>query len=517
VRGRSAQAAGARVDLDGRTLSVAGVTAVARSGTKVAVSATARKRLEASWRRASRVAARGMPVYGRTTGVGAKLAEPVAGDDAPRHSLALLRSHAGGFGPVLSPAEARALLVVRANQLLAGGAGIHVSVLDAILAALKSGATPLVHSLGGIGTGDLTALAEVGLALAGEGAWHEGRRAGDQVSFGPGDGLALMSSNACTLGRAALLASDASRMLSSVDAVVAFSVLACGGGLAAFDPRVHASRPFNGPSRSARRVREMLGDSYGAGERLQDPFGIRCAPQLNGAAQDSLDRLIEVLEADFNSAMENPLIARDENAGTPGGRRTDEVALANGNFLTTELAGVLDQLRSTLAGVGLGSLARLGLLCDPSMTGVTKYLTDGTPGASGVMIFEHTAQAAMDRLRLAATSTSCWPVTVSVGIEQLASHAPLGVEQLGAAIEALSVVIGVELVAAVRALGLRGVIPDTPMGLSSLRRARAVLSRDLADRPLGPDVMAAAFLVLDGLIESSLFVKTRFESPSGSL
>jgi len=499
VTGPAARAS-ATVELDGRSLGVAGVTAVARDRANVVVSAAAHDRLEASWRRATRVLGGGARIYGRTTGVGANLSEPVPQERMRHHSLALLRSHAGGVGTVLGPAEVRALLVVRANQLLAGGSGVQPLVVDGILAALASGATPVVHSLGGIGTGDLTAMAEVGLALAGEGDWQEGTRPAQPIEFGVGDGLALMSSNACTLGSAALLATDAARILSSVDAVLGCSVLACGGSPSPFDPRVQAARPFRGPSLSAGRVREILGESAaGAAGRLQDPFGLRCAPQLNGAAQDALDRFVDVLEIEVNAASENPLIAGGDGTSTNAEAKGNEVALANGNFLTSELAGALDQLRNALAGVGLGSLARLGLVCDPSMTGLTRFLSDGTPGASGVMILEYVAQAAMDRLRLAATSTSCWPVTISAGIEHLASHAPLGVEQLGTAIESLCLVVGAELVASVRALDLLGAVPGSPTGRALLERARAKLSSELVDRPLGPDVSAAASLVLGGL------------------
>jgi histidine ammonia-lyase len=510
VTRRLTKAASPTVEIDGRSLHAVSVTAVARHGAKVVVSAAGRDRLEASWRRAARVAAGGALVYGRTTGVGAKLLEPVPAGEGRHHSLAILRSHAAGVGRVLGIAEVRALLLVRANQLLVGGSGIDPAVVDAILAALESGATPVVHELGGIGTGDLTAMAEVGLALAGEGAWLEGSAPPDAVEFGAGDGLALMSSNACTLGRAALLAVDADRVLRSVDAVVGLSVLACRGSLATFDPRVHAARPLGGPSVSAQRVRAIVGeDAPGVGARLQDPYGLRCAPQLDGAALGALDRLVDSLELDMNAATENPLIAGGDLARPPsgadagGGAGALDVALPNGNFLLSELAGALDHLRNALAGVGLGSLARLSLVCDPAITGVTRFLTDGTPGASGVMILEYTAQAAMDRLRLAATSTSCWPVTVSAGIESLASHAPLGVEQLGDAIEALSVVVGAELVANVRAIGLQRVVPDSPAGRAALERVRAALSSELADRPLGEDVTAAASLVSSDLTDEA--------------
>ena len=463
MTGRSAEAARTTIELDGSSLDIAAVTAVARFGAGVTVSPVARDRVEASSQRASRVIASGAHVYGRTTGVGAKLLEPVPATEARHHSLALLRSHAGGVGRVLDRAQTRALLVVRANQLLAGGAGIEPVVVDRIVAALESGATPVVHAVGGIGTGDLTALAEVGLALAGEGVWHDGDSPPPPVEFGAGDGLALdveqrvhpracgapgnRRSPPCRLGRCSGRAERVGvwrqpRRFRS--------------------PRARA-RPFRGPSISARRVREVLGDGLpGVAASLQDPFGLRCAPQLNGAAQDSLDRLVGLVEVDINAAAENPLIAGDGCTGAIAGDDGD-VALGDGNFLTSELAVALDQVRSTLAGVGLGSLARLSLACDPSMTGVTRFLTDGTPGASGVMILEYTAQSAMDRLRLAATSTSCWPVTVSAGIEHLASHAPLGVEQLGTPSMPSASWSAPSFVAAVRGSGSEG-LPNDPGG-----------------------------------------------------
>ena len=205
---------------------------------------------------------------------------------AKQHSLALLRSHSGGVGPVLRPEEVRALLVVRANQLLAGGAGIVPSVVDGILAALASGATPLVHELGGIGTADLTALAEVGLALAGEGVWEDGEGPSRAIEFGSGDGLALMSSNACTLGRAALLAVEATRVLASADALVSLSVLACGGDLAAFDPRVHEAAP---PSAGLPRPRGACGRSSESG-RLAPAHACR-TPSGCAAPHSSTARL----------------------------------------------------------------------------------------------------------------------------------------------------------------------------------------------------------------------------------
>jgi histidine ammonia-lyase len=188
-----------RIVLDGTSLSCRTVAAVARDRTEVTLAAPASDRVRAAHATAIRVNA-AQPVYGRSTGVGANRDVPVG--DASEHSLRLLRSHACGAGPPVDEALCRAMLVVRANQLAAGGSGVGPRLLKGLIAALNAGFTPPVARYGAIGTGDLTALATTALCLLGERPW----RGGDTVRFGivAEDGLAFMSSNAATIGEAAV-------------------------------------------------------------------------------------------------------------------------------------------------------------------------------------------------------------------------------------------------------------------------------------------------------------------------
>ena len=189
-----------------------------------------------------------------------------------------------------------------------------------------------------------------------------------------------MSSNACTLGRAALLAGDTGRALKSADAVVALSVLACGGSMATFDPRVHAARPFGGPAISASVSAGIVGDGLpGTGARLQDPYGL----QLRAAAQRRRSGLpgpdVEIVELDMNAAMENPLIAgRSATAHTPA-RMGSTWPSRTGTFSSVTWPARSISCASPLPVWVSGPWRVLSLLCDPAMTGVTRFLTDGTP------------------------------------------------------------------------------------------------------------------------------------------
>jgi histidine ammonia-lyase len=212
--------------LDGRTLSPAAVVDVARARAGVEMAPEARERNRAAERLVEALMARGELLYGVSTGVGALRSTPSGGEDPGDHQWRLLRSHAGGGGAPLTVEVVRAAMAVRANQLGAGGAGVGEALLSALLAALDAGVTPFTRELGSLGTGDLTALAEIGLALGGEGqCWVDDDvvPAGEAlaahglkpVHYGARDGIGFMSSNAVSIGLAALVFHDASRLLDS--------------------------------------------------------------------------------------------------------------------------------------------------------------------------------------------------------------------------------------------------------------------------------------------------------------
>src|SRR5215210_1627747 len=399
----------ATVVLDGRTLTPAGVVAVARGRAEARLSTAARDRNAAAERLVGRLLERGELLYGTSTGVGVLRSAPSALEDPGEHQWRLMRSHAGGGGAPLTVEVVRAAMAVRANQLGAGGAGVGEGLLDALLGALRAGVTPLARELGSLGTGDLTVLAEVGAALGGEGGVGDdvlpaaAALAGaglEPVHYGPRDGIAFMSSNAVSAGQAALVFHDATRLLESALGVAALSYEAAGADLAVLDPRVHAARPHPGQLEVARRLRELLSADEPRGDRagraIHDAFVFRCVPQVEGTLLDALERLARVLEIELNVAGENALLLP-----------RDGVALPNGNFHAGVLTLALDSLRGAMAQSASLVAARVSALLDPEVTGLTPQLALEPGPDSGAMILEYTAHAAAAEVRsLAATAAS---------------------------------------------------------------------------------------------------------------
>ncbi len=206
------------VILDGVGLGVEDVVRLAEGAARPVPGTEAMKRVEESWDAARQIAATGR-VYGRSTGVGANRTEDVPTEAAAGHGLRLLRSHAGAIGEELPARQVRAMLAVRANQLLAGGAGLRPSVVTALCDALESGAYPVVNEFGSVGTGDIAALAQAGLALAGEHPW-KGAGAPQPQPLDNNDALAFISSNALTLGQAALALHELRGLVAATQVVV---------------------------------------------------------------------------------------------------------------------------------------------------------------------------------------------------------------------------------------------------------------------------------------------------------
>ncbi|MFI9762943.1 aromatic amino acid ammonia-lyase [Streptomyces sp. NPDC051963] len=474
------------VVLDGVGLGVADVVRLAGGAARPVPGTDAMKRAEESWDAARRIAATGR-VYGRSTGVGANRNEDIPTEAAAGHGLRLLRSHAGAIGDELPARQVRAMLAVRANQLLAGGSGLRPTVVTALCEALESGAYPVVNEFGSVGTGDLAALAQVGLALAGEHPWR-GSGAPEPQPLDNNDALALISSNALTLGQAALALHELRGLIGATQVVGALSLLAVDGSYEAYAAPVHAARPHRGSAEVARRMRELLGAADRPTPplgRIQDPYGFRCLPQIHGPAQDAADALEEVLNIEINAAAENPLISPE-----------DMTAYHHGGFYQAQLALSLDHFRLALTQVARLSTSRLSTLNEPAYTRLKPFLADNEPASSGVMILEYSAAAALGDLRAFSAPASLGHAVLSRGVEEQASFASLAARQTLRACSAYRLVVGCELVAAVRALRLRGLRPDPELPVGrALELAESVLDDDLADRPLTDDVTAAATLL----------------------
>jgi len=474
--------------LGGTSLTPADVAAVARDGGAVELSPAARERNAAARAAIAAHLERGGALYGASTGVGALRDRQVAEGEREQLQLNLLRSHAVSAGAPLSPVLVRAGMVVRANQLGAGGAGVAPELLDALVEAINAGVVPVTRELGSLGTGDLPGLAEIALALLGEGqVWRGGEavpatRIAPPFALGLRDALGFISSNALTAGRAALISVDCEALQSSWLAVAALSFEALQADAIVLDDRVQAARGAPGQAAVARRMRELLVGSATqprAPERLvQDPYPFRVLPQVDGATFEARAALEQVASRELNARAENALIDAGE-------------VLPNGNFHAAALAAALDSLRAALAQSASLIAARVSALLDPRISGLTPFLAHRPGLDSGVMMLEYTAHAAAAEARARAGSMAAQTASVSLGVESHASFAATAARQTEQVIEAMRVLVATELAVAVRALVLAGREPAGAGTRALFGAARSALPDGLADRRFGEDVELA--------------------------
>jgi histidine ammonia-lyase len=460
------------ITVDGGRLSVRDVAAVA-GGEPVALADDARARAAEAHDLAARTASE-RPVYGRTTGVGANKDVAVGRGEAAEHGFRILRSHATSAGPPRSDPRVRATMLVRLNQLAVGGSGARPEVLDALLTLLNSRVVPTVREHGGVGTGDLGALATIGLAMPG-------------VEWTADDTLPFLSSNAATLADAALAVTDLWELAVAQIAVAATTFVAVAGQPEAFSATVDAVTP-EPTSALVSHVMRAFTEGAPAPLRLQDPFAVRCLPQVHGLALGALTAVVDQVETAAATAAENPVVDRERGA-----------VVSHGGFYAAYLTSALDSARLALADSAYQSLRRLGMLLDGQLTGLAPFLTDGTPGASGAMGLEYAAASALGDLRALATPAAAQDVVLSRGVEDGASFASLAARQALDAVPAYAVVVGCELVAATRALRLHRLTPpDDGWGavVRTLTSSGEYVS-DFADRDLTPDIERATLCLAD--------------------
>jgi histidine ammonia-lyase len=308
--------------------------------------------------------------------------------------------------------------------------------------------------------------------------------------------MALMSSNAVTIGRTALSADRARRLTGTALAVAALSFEAAGADRGVLDARVHAARPHPGQVEVAARMRALLAGGRPSRRRpgVHDPFAFRVQPQVDGVVHDALAALERVLAVELNAAAENPLLS---------GAGADADALANGNFHAVALALALDGLRGALAQAASLVAVRASALLDPRHSGLRGWLAASDAASSGAMALEYTAHAAAAEIRALAAPAAAQHTSVGAGMESHASFAALGARQTGAALDRYADAIATELVLATRALRLAGRAPSGAGTRALWARAAPELSGELHDRPLAGDLQRARTLVESGAAASA--------------
>jgi histidine ammonia-lyase len=461
------------INLDGESLTIEEVVAVAEARERVRIAAGAVAGMQRSRDRVQ-LAMRGTkPVYALNTGVGLLANIRLEDHDIEEMQVNLIRSHCCGVGAPLAPRVVRGMMLIRANVLAKGLSGIRAAVAERICDLLNCGITPVVPSRGSVGaSGDLAPLAHMALALIGEGrAEYQGevmstaecmRRAGVEplVLLGK-EGISLLNGTQAMLSIGCLRLMELENLFYAAQTTAALSIEALRGTAAAFDARLHAARPHAGQVLSAQHLLSLLEGSsiprtHGEGGRIQDAYCLRCIPQVHGAAWDTLQFARGVFEIELNSATDNPLVFED-------------AIVSGGNFHGAPLALALDYLAIAVCQLAGISERRTERLMNPSLNeGLPAFLASRPGIESGMMMAQVTAAALVAEMRVLASPASTGSIPTSGNQEDFVSMGMTSGLKLEQSVDLARMVIAIELLAAARALDLRG---DT--STAALEEARA--------------------------------------------
>ena len=513
------------VVLTGADLTVPDVEAVARDGADVALDIHARERMQEARDLIESLVADGAVVYGVTTGFGALASTTIDPSDAGRLQENLLMSHAAGVGPPFDREVVRAMLLLRANTLALGHSGCRPVLVDRLLEFLRLGIHPVVPEQGSVGaSGDLAPLAHLGLPLIGRGlvevrgnvvpALVALREHGlEPLVLEAKEGLALLNGTQMMSAIGALVLADADRLVRTASVIGAMSVEALLGTDVAFAAAYQLARPHPGQVAVAGQLRHVLRDSglqeghHGHAHKVQDPYSLRCIPQVHGAVQDTLDHLRRVLDIELNSATDNPLVF-------PGGGVADEATIATGggrvisggNFHGEPIALALDFAKIALAELGSISERRTALLVDPRLNGgLPPFLAASSGIDSGMMIYQYTAAALASENKVLAHPASVDSIPTSANQEDHVSMGSISARHARTVLAHVEAILGIELLVAAQALDLRladqaGIQPGAGVA-EALARVRQQIRHLDGDREPGPDLAAATAIVHDGALE----------------
>lgn len=452
----------------------------------------------------------GRVCYGINTGFGALAREHISRDQLIQLQYNLVRSHACGLGDPLSPAITRRILLLKANSLAIGNSGIRSLVVDTLLALLNHDVLPVIPAKGSVGaSGDLAPLAHMALALIGEGeALHQGKllhgaallAAADTrpVQLEAKEGLALLNGTQVSAALAMEgLFQSRNALLSSI-VIGALTVEALAGSYSPFDARIHAVRNLPGQIQVAELFRSLLTGSeiwrsHQGCDRVQDPYALRCMPQVYGAVWDTLAHAAQILGKECNSVSDNPLIFGDE-------------VLSGGNFHAEPLAFVADFMAIAVTELGNISERRTDLLLKKINPRLEMFLAREPGVESGFMIAHVGAAALASENKTLAHPASADTIPTSAGQEDHVSMAPWAGLKLLQILENVRYILAIEALAAAAAIDAQWPLKTT----AQLETVHALLRQHAAnhdgDRRLDGDIRQIAKQLNNGLLTGCLNV-----------
>jgi len=462
----------------------------------------------------ARILSRGEAVYGINTGFGKLACVRIGKADLETLQRNIVLSHAAGTGEPMPASVVRLMLALKLASLSQGASGVKPETVAMLGLLLAHDLVPVVPGQGSCGaSGDLAPLAHMAAVMIGEGEVLAGggvlparealARAGLQpLTLGPKEGLALINGTQFSTAYALAALFDTERLLQSALVTGALSTEAAKGSDTPFDPRIHALRRQPGQIETAATLRALMTGSairashLSGDERVQDPYCLRCQPQVMGAALDVLRQAGATLEAEANGVSDNPLIFPD----------TDE-ALSGGNFHAEPVAFAADMIALVVCEIGSIAERRIAMLVDPALSGLPAFLTPRPGLNSGFMIPQVTAAALVSENKQQAHPASVDSIPTSANQEDHVSMAAHGARRLPPMVENAVGVIGIELLAAAQGCDFHQPLTSSPALEGARRLLRTTVPTLEEDRYLHPEIEHAKHLVRSGALLEAVVVE----------
>lgn len=504
--------------IDGHNLTIGDMTRVSRNYEEVKLSKLGKKQIEDSYSYKNLILDSGLPVYGINTGFGIFSDKKIENKDSAQLSRNLILSHAVGTGRPLPKEVVRAAMLVRANTLTKGYSGVRKEIIETILEMINLDVVPIIPSQGSLGSsGDLSPLSHMALVfttdendLETDSGWAEfkgknlsGKTAMElaginRLLLGPKEGLAINNGATFSAAIAALCIHDANYLLDLSEISLALSLEAMLGNNAAFDQRIHMARGQIGQLRVANNIRNLISDSefINSSGRVQDAYSLRCAPQVQGIARDTMNFIENIISREINAATDNPLIFE------PG------IALSGGNFHGEPVGIAMDYLGIAIAEVAAISERRINRLTDSNLNGgLPPMLVDSIEAAglnSGLMMPQYTAASLVLENCSLAHPDSIHSLPTSGEQEDHNANAMTAARHAYEIVKNSFHVIAIEMYTAARAIDLRMRInPSLQLGIGTKKAYKII--RDAVPYQAGDALWGPEIDKLKQLIEQNSF------------
>jgi histidine ammonia-lyase len=493
-----------KVKVDGESLTIEDVYAVAYENAQVVIPPSVRTKVEACQKVVKKLVDAGEALYGVTTGIGEFAKIKISKEQSEELQKRIVYSHAAGTGDIIKEPVVRAAMLLRSNVMAKGFTGVRYLALKTLVDMINKNVIPVINEKGSVGTsGDLSPLSQMAEVVIGEGeAFYKGKRLpGKEALKRAGikplqltykEGLGLINGSQMVTGLGALLVYESERLFKSAQIASAMTIDVLQSVPKAFDARLHAIRHFKGQNTIAHNIRTLVKDSGIMATRtgkVQDGYSLRCTPQVLGPVWDGLRYIREQIEIEMNSAADNPVFITK-----------DEVCLTGGNFHGQPIGVALDLLGILMSIVANLSERHTNRLLNPVLSGLPDFLVEGKGLNSGLMVAQYTAAALCSENKTFAHPASVDTISVSADQEDFVSMAPGAAFTAREIIRNVGAVIAIEMMCAAQAMDYRKPHKPGKGTIIAYKEIRKVTTHLVDDRVLYPDINKIADIVRDNTV-----------------